>query len=108
MNVLIAASCRWLKGVESVGHSIWLKHIMVDYAPRSSPSISHPCHLVGYSPNISPPNCTFESAWYSQAINELLGDREHLELKEVISTALQVFKVDIPIELLNEVGEASF
>ena len=39
------------------------------------------------------------------AINELLGDREHLELKEVISTALQVFKVDIPIELLNEVGE---
>eukprot|EP00434_Breviolum_minutum_P046390 symbB.v1.2.041921.t1/scaffold8866.1/size4814/1 len=37
------------------------------------------------------------------AINELLGDREHLELKEVISTALQVFKVDIPIELLNEV-----
>ena len=56
----------------------------------------------------SPPPNALLSRWYSQAINELLGDREHLELKEVISTALQVFKVDIPIELLNEVGEASF
>ena len=37
----------------------------------------------------------------TKAINELLGDREHLELREVISTALQVLNVDIPIELLN-------
>eukprot|EP00913_Durusdinium_trenchii_P034983 g32724.t1 len=31
-----------------------------------------------------------------EAINELLGDREHLELNEVLSSAMQVLKVDAP------------
>lgn len=35
------------------------------------------------------------------AVNELLGERENLEIREVVSSALKVLKADVP-ELLNE------